>query len=165
MWNLVKNWFYVGWFGISCECLIIFKQPYPISIILKKTLVLNTYIAYCRLSRFSNGHKAPNPSNEPEVSNSSHISNTLRENKMCSSSLSNQKSNSLSSKTIKYPFMNNDETKASYRNLYQREVAVNLESTDAKYRLKPEEILSKLSVQFVLELCAVVVDSLSSKST
>ena len=59
--------------------------------------------------------------------------------------------------------MNNDETKACYRNLYQRELAVNLESADARYRLKPEEILRNLSVQFLLQLCSVVVDSVSSK--
>lgn len=84
---------------------------------------------------------------------------------MCSSSTSSssQLSNSLSTKKSKNPFMRNYEIKASYRNLYHREWSVHLESTEAKYRLKPEEILGNLSVQFLLELCAVVVDSVSSK--
>lgn len=111
---------------------------------------------------FSENVKSTALVNNEESNNSSQIRNNLWKEKNLYLSTYLNKKKSLSSKTIKHPFLNSNNTKASYRNLYQNSNAC-LESNDPKYRLTSEEILRNLSAKFLLKLCNVVVDFVSSK--
>jgi len=68
-----------------------------------------------------------------------------------------------SSKTSNYPIMGNNNTKMSYRDLYQNKCASYPESNDSKYQLSADHILQQLSVRFTLTLCNAIVDSMSKK--
>lgn len=112
----------------------------------------------------SNRYKSPSPSNDQAISNSSQVENNVwKEKQLYLSEYLHKKSQPLSCKTMKYPFMNNSELKMCYRNLYHSKNTSHLECDDAKYQLTPDEILEQVSVQFTLKLCNVIAESMSVK--